>query len=314
MRTPLMSPLRRVRPASLRPVPHQPGDNLRGAALMTLSMVVFTCNDTVIKFVVQDDGMPLYQAVTLRGLFVMLALFVVSQRGGGLRLRLDQASRGPMALRVFGEVASTILFLNALTNMAIGDVSAVMQALPLTVMLGAALFFGETLGWRRTMAVLIGLAGVLLILRPGSGAFGIWSVVALGAMLMVTLRDLSTRSFGRHVTSETIAFYAAVAVTLTGLALSLPAGWIMPSLNQILLLALGAGFLTVGYVTAVSAMRIGEISAVAPFRYTSLVAAIIMGLIVFGEWPDMWTWIGSGLVVGAGIYTIWREARLRRQA
>lgn len=313
MRTPLMSPIRRVRPASVQPGPHQPGDNLRGAALMTLSMIVFTCNDAVIKFVVQDSGMPLYQAVTIRGLFVMLALWLVSQREGGLRLRLDAASRRPMTLRVFGEVASTILFLNALTHMAIGDLSAVMQALPLAVMLGAAVFFGETLGWRRTIAVLVGLSGVLLILRPGSGAFGIWSVVALGAMLMVTLRDLSTRSFGRHVASETIAFYAATAVMVTGLALSLPAGWIIPSLNQILLLALGACFLTVGYVTAVSAMRIGEISAVAPFRYTSLVAAILMGLIVFGEWPDMWTWIGSGLVVGAGIYTIWREARLGRR-
>lgn len=314
MRTPLMSPIRSVRPASVQPVAHQPGDNLRGAGLMTLSMIVFTCNDAVIKFVVQDMGMPLYQAVTVRGLFVMLALWLVALREGGLRLRLDPPSRRPMVWRLFGEVASTILFLNALTHMAIGDLSAVMQALPLAVMLGAAVFYGEALGWRRMVAVLVGFAGVLLILRPGSGAFGIWSTVALGAMLMVTLRDLSTRRFGRHVASETIAFYAATAVMLVGLILSLRDGWIIPSVNHLLLLALGACFLTVGYVTAVSAMRIGEITAVAPFRYTSLIAAILMGLIVFGEWPDIWTWIGSSLVVGAGIYTILREARLRRRS
>ncbi|MCQ0972156.1 DMT family transporter [Paracoccus sp. TK19116] len=308
MRTPLISASRRVKPASLPPASVAPGDNLRGATLMTLSMVVFACNDTIIKFVARE--MPLFQAVTLRGLFVLIGVALVAQRAGGLRLRIDSAARGPMILRLIGEVASTVLFLSALTHMAIGDLSAVMQALPLTVMLGASIFFGERMGWRRTLAVLVGLMGVLMILRPGSGTFGIWSLVALAAMLMVALRDLSTRRFGRHVSSETIAFYAAFFVTLTGFVLSLPDGWVMPTVAQVLLLMLGACFLTVGYVTAVSSMRVGEIGAVAPFRYTSLVAAIILGLIVFGEWPDLWTWTGSGLVVAAGVYSIWRERRL----
>ena len=308
MRTPLISASRRVKPASLPPATVAPGDNLRGATLMTLSMVVFACNDTVIKFVARE--MPLFQAVTLRGFFVMAGLALIASRTGGLRLRIDAGARWPMALRLIGEVASTVLFLSALTHMAIGDLSAVMQALPLTVMMGAAIVYGERMGWRRTLAVLVGLAGVLLILRPGSGTFGVWSLVALAAMLMVALRDLATRRFGRHVSSETIAFYAALSVTVTGFLLSLRDGWIMPSAQQMLLLMLGACFLTVGYVTAVSSMRIGEIGAVAPFRYTSLVAAIVLGLVVFGEWPDLWTWIGSALVVSAGVYSIWRESRL----
>lgn len=307
----LISPLRRVRPASIRPDPLQPGDNLRGAALMCASMIGFTCNDAVMKFVTQD--MPLYQAITLRGLMVMAALALLAQRDGGLRLRIAPVSRWPMALRVVGEVGSTLLFLNALQNMAIADLAAIMQALPLAVMLGAALFFGESLGWRRITAVLVGMAGVMLILRPGTGAFGIWSVVGLGAMLMVTLRDLITRRLGRETSSATIAFYAAVAVTLIGFGLSLGQGWVMPRPGQVLLLLLGSAFLTVGYMCAVAAMRVGEISAVAPFRYTSLLTAIILGLLVFGEWPDLWTWAGSGLVVGAGIYTIWRESRLGRR-
>lgn len=311
MSQPLISPLRRVRPASIRPEPLQPGDNLRGAGLMTLSMLGFTINDTIIKFVTQE--VPLYQAITLRGLFVMLALMVLAQRDGGLTLRIPRAARAPMSLRLLGEIGSTLLFLNALQRMQIADLTAVMQSLPLVVMLGAALFFGETLGWRRILAVAVGMLGVLVILRPGSGTFGIWSLVALGAMLLVALRDLSTRRFGREVSSTTIAFYAAVMVTLTGLVFSLGQGWIRPTAIQIGLLMLGAGFLTVGYVCAVSAMRIGEISAVAPFRYTSLLAAIVLGLVVFGDWPDLWTWVGSGLVVGAGIYTIWREAQLGRR-
>ncbi|TJZ86749.1 DMT family transporter [Paracoccus hibiscisoli] len=311
MPSPLISPLRRTRPASIRPEPLQPGDNLRGAGLMTLSMIGFTCNDAIIKFVTQD--MPLYQAITLRGLFVMLALVALASRTGGLRLRIPQAARRPMTLRLIGEIGSTLLFLNALQRMAIADLTAVMQSLPLVVMLGAALFFGESLGWRRVLAVGVGMLGVLIILRPGGGTFGIWSLVALGAMLMVALRDLSTRQFGRDVASSTIAFYAAVLVTLTGLLFSLGQGWVLPTGAQIGLLLLSAAFLTVGYVSAVAAMRVGEISAVSPFRYTSLLAAIVLGLVIFGDWPDLWTWVGSALVVGAGIYTIWREAQLGRR-
>lgn len=307
----IISPLRRTRPASIQPAPLKPGDNLRGAGLMTLSMVGFGCNDAVIKYVTQD--IPLYQAITLRGLVVMVALILLAQRKGGLLLRVAAPMRGAMALRVVGEVGSTLLFLNALTRMEIADLTAVMQSLPLVVMLGAALFFGETLGWRRLLAVGVGMLGVLVILRPGSGAFGIWSLVALGAMLMVALRDLSTRRLTSDVKSPTIAFYAAVAVTVTGLIFSMGQGWVLPDAGQVFLLILSGGFLTVAYISAVAAMRIGEISAVAPFRYTSLLVAILLGLLVFGDWPDLWTWIGSAMVVGAGIYTIWREAQLGRR-
>ena len=311
MRSPLMSPIRRVRPASVRPEPLRPGDNLRGAGFMMLSMLGFTCNDTIVKYLTTD--LPLYQVMTLRGLCVMVFLVLMARRRGGLRLRLPAGAARPMVLRVAGEVGSTLLFLNALTQMAIADLTAVMQSLPLVVMLGAALFFGETLGWRRLCAVGVGLLGVLVILRPGSGTFGVWALVALAAMLMVALRDLSTRSFARDVPSGTIAFYAAAAVTVAGFVLSLGQGWVMPAPWQVGLLLVGAGFLTLGYMAGVAAMRVGEIAAVTPFRYTSLLLAIVVGLVVFGDWPDGWTWAGSALVVGAGIYTIWREAKLGRR-
>lgn len=311
MRAPIMSPYRRVSPASVTVQPPQPGDNLRGAVLMCLSVTGYTCNDTVMKFVTQD--VPLYQAITLRGLVVTVAILILGMRAGDLQMRLGGGDRWPMVLRIGGEVISTILFLTALGQMAIGDLYAVVQSLPLLVMLGAALFYGETLGWRRLSAVGIGLLGVLVILRPGSGTFGIWSLVALGVVFLMAMRDLATRKFGRSVSTNTIALYAAVSVTLMGSCLSLGQGWVLPGLTQILLLILAGLFLTVGYITAVSAMRIGEISYVAPFRYTSLVVAIIAGLLVFGDWPDFWTWIGAALVVGAGAYTIWREAQLGRR-
>lgn len=310
MRTPILSPNRRVRPAAIRPQAPGPGDNLRGALLMCVSMTFFTLNDTVMKFVGQ--GLPLYQSITIRGLVVMLGILLVARREGGLRLRLPREARWPMLLRTLGEVGSTVLFLNALMNMAIGDLSAIMQSLPLAVMLAAAFFYGEGLGWRRMLAVLVGMVGVLMILRPGTSAFTIWSALGLGAVLLVVLRDLATRRFARDVSSATIAFYAAVAVTGSAFLLSFAEGWVRPSLSQLGLLILGGGFLTVGYMSAVATMRVGEISFVAPFRYVSLVVAILLGLIVFGEWPDPWTWAGAGLIVTAGIYSIWREGQLRK--
>ncbi|WP_246449381.1 DMT family transporter [Paracoccus amoyensis] len=292
----------------MRPEPPQAGENLRGAGLMTLSMVSFGCNDTVMKFVTQE--MPLYQAIFLRGAVVLVMLLILAQRRGGIVLRIAEQDRLPMVLRVIGEVTSTALFLNALHNMAIGDLSAIMQSLPLVVMVAAAVVFGEKLGWRRSIAALVGLAGVLIILRPGGDSFGIWALVAIGSMLMIAMRDLATRSFSRQVTTTTISLYAACAVLVTGAVGMFFQGWITPRFDQLVLLLLSGAFLTVGYLSAVSAMRVGEISYVAPFRYTSLLVAIIAGLVVFGEWPDFWTWVGAGLVVSAGIYTILREAKL----
>ena len=309
MRTPILSPNRKVAPAALRAEPVSHGDNMRGALIMCVSMTFFTLNDTVMKFVTQD--LPLYQSITLRGTVVMLGLLLIARREGGLQLRLPREAVWPMILRLIGEVGSTVFFLHALMHMAIADLSAIMQSLPLVVMLGAAVMFHEKLGWRRMMAVLVGLVGVLMILRPGTSAFTTWSVLGLASVGLVVLRDLVTRLFSRDIRSTTIAFYAASSVTLSGLLLSIGEGWQRPSFEQLALLALGGCFLTVGYLSAVATMRVGEISFVAPFRYVSLVTAIILGLVVFGEWPDAWTWAGSGLIVTAGIYSILREGQLR---
>ncbi|MDO5614529.1 MAG: DMT family transporter [Paracoccus sp. (in: a-proteobacteria)] len=288
-----------------------PAENLQGAVLMCVAMAFFTMNDTVMKYVAQD--LPLYQSIALRGLAILPILAIFARREGGLDLRVQRENRWPMVLRTVGEVASTVLFLNALTHMAISELSAILQSLPLLVTLAAAVMFGEQLGWRRMLAILIGLAGVMLILRPGSDAFDIWSVVGVGAVAALVLRDMATRMFSRAIRSSSIAFYAALSVTAAALVLSLGEGWRMPTLAQAGLLILAAMFLTIGYVTVIATMRVGEIGFVAPFRYVSLVVTIVLGLLVFGEWPDMWTWIGSALVVGAGVYTILRERRLTRQ-
>lgn len=311
MRTPFLSTSRRLRPKSEPPVRDQAkSDNLRGAALMLISMATFTCNDAVMKAVTQT--LPLYESVALRGLSVLVLMLVVAQiQQGGVRLSVPREDLLPLVVRTVADIASTVLYLLALREMALADLSAILQALPLGVTLAAGLFFHERLGWRRLSAIGVGFVGVVMILRPGSGAFDIWSVVALASMLLIVLRDIVTRTFSAGIGSSTIAFYAAATITLTGFVLGVGEEWRMPDLREAGLLLLSAGFLTAGYITAVATMRVGEISLIAPLRYTSLVWAIVLGLVIFGEWPDLWTWLGSALVVGAGLYTILREQSVK---
>ncbi|WP_415127012.1 DMT family transporter [Paracoccus sp. (in: a-proteobacteria)] len=252
-----------------------------------------------------------HEAVALRGLVAVALMLVVARvQHGGLVLAVPRRDVLPLLARTGADIISTFLYLWALQHMALADLSAIMQSLPLAVTLAAALFFHERLGWRRLTAIGVGFLGVLLILRPGSGAFDTWSAVALVTMLLIVVRDMATRLFSPAVQSSTVAFYAAATVTISGFVLGLGEGWRLPTPTEALLLVLAAGVLTTGYITAVAAMRVGEISFVAPFRYSSLVWAIFLGLAVFGDWPDLWTWAGSALVVGAGLYTILREGRL----
>ncbi len=300
-------------PAAARPPVPDPAqgqaDNLRAIGIMMLSMAAFTCNDAVMKAVTQT--LPLYESMTLRGGIVVAIMLVIARAQGGLRLRVPRGDLLPLAVRTLADLSSTVLYLVALQHMALANLSAIMQALPLAVTLAAAVFFHERLGWRRLSAIGIGLVGVLLILRPGTGAFDIWSALVVLAMLLIVARDIVTRLFSVHAGSSTIAFYAAISVMLTGAVLATGETWRTPTAGELALLLLSAGFLSVGYLTAVASMRVGEISVVAPFRYTSLVWAIMLGLVVFGDWPDMWTWAGSALVVGAGIYTILRERKVK---
>ena len=313
MRAPLLSPFRKTRPrAEPRILEASAAENLRGVLLMMLSMAAFTCNDAVMKAVTRS--MPLYESVALRGVVVLGLMLLVAQMQGGLRLRVPRGDIGPLVLRTVADIVSTVLYLFALRQMALADLSAIMQALPLAVTLAAAVFFGERLGWRRLLAIGLGLVGVMLILRPGTGAFDLWSALAVLSMLLIVLRDMVTRMFSTAMGTGTVAFYAAATVMLSGFVMAGSEVWRWPTPGESGLLLLSALFLTVGYISAVATMRVGEISFVAPFRYTSLVWAILLGLVVFGEWPDLWTWAGSGLVVGAGLYTILRERRLGRVA
>lgn len=289
----------------------QISDNMRGAALMAGSMAAFTINDAFMKLVLTD--VPLFQALFLRGLGVLAFLVILCRLLGQWRFDFSRADWGLVLLRTVGELVSTFCFLNALRTMPLANLSAILQALPLTVSLAAALIFRETLGWRRLSAICVGFIGVLLIIRPGPEGFSAYALWGVGAVIFVTMRDLSARRLSREVPSVVVALVAAVGVTVFAGVGSVFVEWTAMPARTAWQLAGAMACLVGGYVFSVAAMRSGEISFIAPFRYTSLLVALVLGYLVFDEFPGFWTLIGAGIVVATGLFTLYREARLKRQ-
>lgn len=287
-------------------------DNLRGAIYMNLSMFGFTVNDTFMKSLTQS--LPLFQIIALRGLVAVIGLLIVARATGGLRLPSFKRDRWLITLRSLADVAATILFLTALKHMNLATLSAVMQVAPLAVTLGAALYYKDHIGWRRMMAITIGFVGVMVIIRPGMEGFSVWSVAGLASVGTVVIRDLSVRSLSGAVPSIIVALGAGVAVTLMGAIGSVAEGWQPVDLTEAAKILSAGTMLIIGYISSVTAMRTGDIGFVAPFRYTSLLWAIILGWIFFATFPDNWSLIGAAIVVATGIYTLLRERKLRLAA
>lgn len=284
-------------------------ENLRGILLMCASMAAFTINDTFMKSVTQT--MPLFQTIGLRGMIAVVGLLILALATGAFRFRPNRRDGWLILLRSLADVAATIFFLEALLRMPLANLSALLQALPLLITLAAALVYGDKIGWRRMTAILVGLIGVLIIIRPGTEGFDRWSLLGLASVACVVVRDLAVRPLQGQIPSTLVALGAAVAVTLMGWIGTAFQGWQDPTGSEAGRV-LGAGlFLIVGYLTSVAAMRHGDIGLVAPFRYTSLLWAIVLGLLVFGDLPDGWTLFGATIVIAAGLFTLWRERRIR---
>ncbi|MEJ6395622.1 DMT family transporter [Gymnodinialimonas sp. 2305UL16-5] len=285
--------------------------NTQGAFWMTVSMASFAANDAVVKLITEE--IPLFQFVFIRGLITTALMAATAMAFGGLSLRIPRGDRGKVAWRTIFEIAAMVAFLTALVNMQLANATAILAALPLSIALGAALIFGEPIGWRRLTAILVGAVGVLMIIQPGTDGFNAYALIALLAVLFVTGRDLATRAFSSSVPSMGVAVITAFVVALAGGILSIWETWAAFSPRSLFLLALASVLIIGGYVCSILAMRVGEVAAVAPFRYTSLVCALLLGFVVFGEWPNELAFAGAGIVMATGLYTILREHRLARR-
>lgn len=282
--------------------------NVLGALLMMASMFSFTVNDAFVK--ATNGALPLAQLLTLRGLLATTLFFALAMALKGLRFGLGRQAWTLILMRCGTEIGAAYFFLTALLNLPFANVTAVLQAMPLAVMLGAFLFFKEPIGWRRMSAIVVGFAGMLLIVRPGSEGFSAWSLYALVAVFFVTARDLITRKLPRETPSLTVAFCTSLTVTLFFGTTTLTREWVPVTPDLWLLICGSALFVIGGYVFSIQTMRVGEVSFVAPFRYTSLLWATLLGFVVFGEWPDTLTFVGAGIIIAAGLFTFYRERRL----
>lgn len=279
--------------------------NMQGAALMTASMTSFTVNDAFFKLL--GDHLPFFQILFLRSVGVTVLIVLLAHRLGSLHMPATARDRWLILLRTVAEIAAAYCFLTALIHLPIANVTAIIQALPLTITLGAALVLGESVGWRRMTAIGIGLLGVLLILRPGGDGFDEYSIYAVLAVFGVTVRDLVVRQISSDVPSLTVALAAAIGVLAFSSVGAVFSDWSPMAGRDILWLLGSMIFILGGYLFSVMAMRFGDVAFVAPFRYSSLLVALVLGLVVFGDWPDGPTLIGAAIVVVTGLFTLWRE-------
>ncbi len=284
--------------------------NTLGALLMMVSLACFTFSDTFMKLLA--GVVPLFQLLFLRGLLTTALIIGLRGKLGTLHFNIARRDWWLIALRCLTEVLTAYFFLTALFHMPLANVSAILQALPLTVTLGAALFLREAVGWQRMAAIAVGLCGVMMIVQPGTDGFTIWSIYALIAVALVTARDLITRQLSPDVPSITVTLVTAAGVTIPFGIASIFQPWVPVGASEGLLILGAAVFVLGGYYFSVRVMRVADPSFTAPFRYSGLVWALIVGWLVFGDWPGPLTMSGAVIVVATGLFTLYRERRLRR--
>ena len=288
-------------------------DNLRGSLFMVLAMLGFAIEDMLLKRVT-GAGMPVGQVLILFGGGGSV-IFAALTRLQGAAIWHPAVLAPRMLLKAGFEVLGRLFYTLAIAFTALSSASAILQATPLVVVAGAALIFGERVGWRRWFAILLGLIGVLVILRPGLEGFSAASLLAVAGLIGFAGRDLATRAAPKVLSNFQLGIYGFLAMVPTGAALLLwQGGAVMPDAAMSGQLGLAVFVGVFAYWALTVAMRSGEVSVVTPFRYTRLVFALILGILVFGETPDSATLIGSAIVVAAGIYTLLRSRRVEGAA
>ena len=286
-------------------------DNLRGALLMVLAMLGFAVEDMFIKLM--SDVVPIGQILLMLGVGGGLVFWIIL-RAQGRRILDPTLLSLPILLRAIGEMVGTLAFVSAIVLTPISSASAILQATPLVVTLGAALFLGEMVGWRRWSAILVGMCGVILIIRPGMSAFEPLSLLALLAVFGLALRDLATRRVPASTSSMQLSCLGFLAIIPGGVGYMwmTQTPYAMLGGTHILYFATALSIGLFSYYAIVAAMRIGEVSFISPFRYVRLIFAMVIGVVIFSERPDTMTLLGSAIIIASGIYTVWRERKNKR--
>lgn len=280
--------------------------NVRAIGAMLLATIAFTFGDAAMKLV--SAGVPTGQSVFMRSTVSVLLIAATAIYTGAFA-SFRRSLVPMMGWRSIGDAGNSLCFQAALPRLPFADIMGILQLTPLTLTAASAVFLGASVGWRRWCAVAAGFLGALLVIKPGSGAFNAWALLAILSVLFGTLRDITTRRLDGHIQTEIILLLSQSAVALAALALAVFEIWVWPRPGQILLIVLAAICTLLGHLLMIVALRIGEIAAVAPFRYAGIVWAIVLGLALWGELPDLLSAVGMAILVSAGLYAFYRERR-----
>ena len=279
---------------------------LKGVSLSVLGIGFITFNDAMMKLVVENH--PIGEAIFVRGLFALVPTAFLIYRAGGWR-SLGVYSMGMQFWCALLLVGPLFLFVFSLSMLPLSIATIIFFTNPLFVTLLAPSFLKETVGWRRISAVLLGFAGATLVVKPVGDAF-VW--IMLGPLLVALLsavRELIVRTALARETSESLLFYSSAAVTLTALATA-PFGWVPLSWHTLALLAASGMAFSFGIYLMTEGLRFGDASLLSQYKYTGIVWALGLGYLLWGELPDWWTLLGTGLIIVSGLYVVLRQRRL----
>lgn len=284
------------------------GENRRGIVYMISGMACLVVNDSIVKYVGQTLGVT--QLVAVRGVMAVAVLGAVAWKTGAIAQARTLVHR-VVGWRLVLDALTTLTFIGSLMHLPIANATAINLGAPLIMALLAVLFLHEHPGWQRWIAIGGGFVGIVLIIQPKVEGFNAWSLLCLVATVLQSVRDMITRQLPRAVPSILVGFAAVAFITLAAAGLSLLEGWQPVGRAELGLLAIAAVLLAAGYWFLISSMRHGEMTLVAPFRYSGLIVALAAGFIVWGEMPTAVAWGGIALLLVAGIYLLHDERRKR---
>ena len=284
-------------------------ENTKGAFLISLAAACYVMSDIFMKFLSSEISM--FQITFLRGLLVTFFLFSYCYISKASFLIREWKDRFVIGIRSILEVIMTYTFLAALFNMNVANANAILQLIPLMVLLGSFAFLRQSPKTHEWIAVLFGCLGAVIIIRPGALDFNFYTIHALVAVFCLAARDLLTVRLNKKIPSNIVAFYSALMLTLASFLLSKePVHF--GDLSNSLFILYTAIFVSIGYIASVAAMRFGDVTFVSPFRYTALLWAMAMGFIFFKEIPKFTTLLGGLIIILAGIYIFYKSKDNRK--
>ncbi len=276
-----------------------------GIAMMLSGIAGFAVMDAIIKWLTADYSV--IQIAALRSWFGLPLLMLFALRGGGVA----QLKTGRPLVHVgrFGLVLGlTLTFFYALSQMKLVDAIAISFAAPIFITALSVPLLKESVGRHRWLAVGAGFVGVVVMLRPGFGVFQPAALVVLLSVVFYALLMITTRAYSNRENSATLMVYPQLGMTLTGLVAA-PFFWISPSMGDLALFAVAGVFGSVGVMCITHAFRFAPAAAVAPFEYSALIWATLIGFVVWGDLPDAITLAGAAIIVASGLYIFYRETR-----